>query len=219
MKASEFIFEGKSMPIIVCDVQPEYAYYGNNSHTCEQIVNYVVSATGPVLMFVNAEESGVSGDTIENIKKYWEQTAGGRGDEEYGYDEDDNYENNAESVINWNRFNVVDKGYGYLRSWMDHGISPAAIIRVIRAMYQHKISDSRQFEDLEIDLPAIVGQEWDQWMWSDPIMVEWVSVAQLKKFSGAYIVGGGRDECLREVELIMNAFNIKYKRVDGLVYG
>jgi hypothetical protein len=32
-------------------------------------------------------------------------------------------------------------------------------------------------------------------------------------------MGGGRDECLREVELLMNAFNIKYKRIDSLVYG
>jgi len=32
-------------------------------------------------------------------------------------------------------------------------------------------------------------------------------------------VGGGRMECLREVELLMNAFNIKYKRIDHLVYG
>ena len=218
MLSYEFLTEGLSHPIIVCDVQPEYAYYGNNSHTCEQIVNYVVSATGPVLMFVNAEDSGVSGDTIENIKKYWEQTAGGRGDEEYGYDEDDHYENNAESVINWNRFTIVDKGYGYLRSWMDHGISPAAIIRVIRAMYQHKISDSRQFEEIGVDLPAIVGQEWDQWMWDDNLSINWISAAQLKRFNGAYIVGGGREECLREVELIMNAFNIRYKRIDSLVY-
>lgn len=49
--------------------------------------------------------------------------------------------------------------------------------------------------------------------------VGWTSVAQLKRFNGAYLVGGGRNECLREVELLMNAFNIKYKRIDSLVYG
>ena len=45
------------------------------------------------------------------------------------------------------------------------------------------------------------------------------SVGQLRKFNKAYIMGGGRNECLREVELLMNAFNIKYKRIDSLVYG
>ena len=53
----------------------------------------------------------------------------------------------------------------------------------------------------------------------DPMIVGWTSVAQLKRFNGAYIVGGGRNECLREIELLMNAFNIKYKRIDSLVYG
>jgi hypothetical protein len=52
----------------------------------------------------------------------------------------------------------------------------------------------------------------------DPISVNWTSVAQLKQFNGAYLMGGARDQCLREVELLMNAFNIKYKRIDSLVY-
>ena len=56
-------------------------------------------------------------------------------------------------------------------------------------------------------------------MGDDPLIVNWVSVGQLRKFNGAYIMGGGRNECLREVELLMNAFNIKYKRIDSLVYG
>jgi hypothetical protein len=56
-------------------------------------------------------------------------------------------------------------------------------------------------------------------MGDDPLIVNWISVGQLRKFNGAYIMGGGRDECLREVELLMNAFNIKYKRIDSLVYG
>jgi hypothetical protein len=220
MKSTEFITEGLAHPIIVVDVQPEYAYYGNNEGICRDIIHFVTKQTGPVLMFINAEETGVSADTKEFIKEYWENVDTPDWDDlEDNYDEDGNYENSTEPNVNWNRFTIVDKGFGYLRSWMDHGISPAAIIRVIRAMYQAKITDSRQFEDLEIDLPALVGQEWDVWMWDDPISVEWLSVAQLKKFSGAYLVGGGREECLREVEIMMNAFNIPYKRVDSLVYG
>ena len=214
MRATEFLIitEGRAMPTIVVDVQPEYAYYTDqNENTCKDIIHFVNSQTGPVLMFVNAEESGVSGDTLAFIKQYWENV-----DEE---DWDDNDPSVVTNPVNWNRFSVVDKGYGHFRAWMDHGISPAAIIRIIRAMYQHKINDSREFEDLDIDPAEIVGSEWDAWMWNDPIIVNWTSVAQLKQFSGAYLVGGGRNECLREVEILMNAFNIKYKRIDSLVYG
>lgn len=211
MRAQEFLVEGRNHPVICVDVQPEYCGIndGDESPVCIDIVNFVaLRQTGPVLMFVNAEDQGQTGDTLTSVQQYWEDTL---------RQLTNDYE--TEQLINWSRFQVVDKGYGYLRSWMDQGISPAAIIRVIRAMYQHRISDSREFEDIDpMMLPQLVGSEWDQWMYHDPIIVNWISVAQLKRFSGAYIVGGGRNECLREVELLMNAFNIKYKRIDSLVY-
>ena len=64
-----------------------------------------------------------------------------------------------------------------------------------------------------------VGKDFSACMISDPLIVGWTSIAQLKKYNGAYIMGGGRNECLREVELLMNAFNIKYKRINQLIYG
>ena len=90
---------------------------------------------------------------------------------------------------------------------------------------QNKVNDTRQLfggEDSDSyaeNMRKLVGEEFKDWMLDDPIIVEWTSVAQLKKFSGSYIMGGGRNECLREVELLMNAFNVKYKRIDSLVYG
>lgn len=97
---------------------------------------------------------------------------------------------------------------------MDQGVNDAAIIRMIRYLYQHKLNDARELDD----------EEYIQIMGSDklrdePFSINWTSVTQLKRFSGAYLVGGGRNECLREIELLMNAFNIRYKRIDLLVYG
>ncbi len=221
MRANEFLTEGLNHPIIVVDVQPEYSGMndGDENPIFTEIINFVNKSTGPVLMFVNAEDQGMSGDTIDSIIQYWDDTVC---PERYSYDEelDDYIENENCPTINWNRFEIVDKGYGYFRSWMDSGVDVATIIRVIRAMYQYKISDSRDFdEDFSPEiLPKLVGREWQEWMRDDSLSVNWTSVAQLKRFNGAYIVGGGRDECLREVEILMNAFNIKYKRIDSLVY-
>jgi hypothetical protein len=208
MKAQEFLTEGRGHPIIVVDVQPEYAKFAPK--VCKKIVEFVTKHTGPVLMFVNAENMGQTEDTVDEIAYWWEETAGPAFNEK-----EDEYVSN----IDWSRFQIVDKGYGYLRSWMDQGVSPAAIIRVVRAMYANRISDSRDFEDIDPELlPKLVGSEWDAWMYHEPIITNWTSIAQLKRFSGAYIVGGGRNECLREIELLMNAFNIRYKRIDSLVY-
>ena len=216
MRINEILSEGRAHPIIVVDVQPEYSGMmdGDENSVFTEIINFVNQQTGPVLMFVNAEDQGLTGDTINDIQTYWEETV--------GFD-DDEYDNNPNYTgpINWNRFEIVDKGYGYLRSWMDYGIEPATIIATIRELYAQKKSDSR-----ELQFPAsnrrtpqqslIMGVM--QEMNDEPLTVNWTSVAQLKRFSGAYMVGGARDQCLREVELLMNAFNIRYKRIDSLVY-
>ena len=203
MRIQEIITEGRAHPVIVVDVQPEYSGMndGDENSVFTDIINFVNQQTGPVLMFVNAEDQGLSGDTIQSIKEYWDDS---------GF-----------APENWHRVQIADKGYGYLRSWMDHGIEPAVIIATIRELYQQRESDSRalQFPPFNKRTPQqslIMGAM--QEMEDDPISVSWTSIAQLKRFTGAYIVGGARDQCLREVELLMNAFNIRYKRIDSLVY-
>ena len=224
MKANEFITEGLNHPIICVDVQPEYSGMndGDENSVFPEIIDFVNKQTGPVLMFVNAEDQGLSGDTVQSIKQYWDDTICPE-DERYTYnDETEEHDENPDCPkINWQRFTIVDKGYGYFRAWMDHGIEPATIIATIRELYQQKKSDSRelQFPAFNKRTPQqslIMGAM--QEMEDDPISVNWTSVSQLKRFNGAYIVGGARDQCLREVELLMSAFNVKYKRIDRLVY-
>lgn len=213
--------EGRAHPVIVVDVQPEYCGIndGDESPVCVDIIDFVaVKQTGPVLMFVNAEDMGQTGDTVASVVQYWNDTANEiLGVDPDTYDNDPNYR----GPINWNRFQIVDKGYGYLRSWMDHGIEPNIIIATIRELYRQRLSDSRDLEfppfNQRTTTQSLIQGALDE-MAGDPLTVNWTSVAQLKRFSGAYIVGGGRNECLREVELLMNAFNIRYKRIDSLVY-
>lgn len=219
MRASEILHEGRSQPVIVVDVQPEYSGQndGAENPVFPEIINFVaLKQTGPVLMFVNAEDQGFSGDTLQDIQKYWNDTVTEEA-EEYWDDEGEYHYTEPKSPINWNRFTVVDKGYGYFRGFMDNNVSAAAIIRLIRHLYQHKLNDSRELEP-EV-LQQLMAEEFQPWMLEEPFSINWTSVAQLKRFSGAYIVGGGRNECLREVELLMNAFNIRYRRIDHLVYG
>lgn len=223
MRIHELIVEGTAHPVIVVDVQPEYSRMndGDKSPIFPQIINFVNKQTGLVLMFVNAEDQGLSGDTVADIKQYWNDTICPEEDRIAYDDKTDNYtENPGCPTINWSRFTIVDKGYGYFRAWMDRGIEESTIIATIRELYQQKKSDSREltfpsFSHRTPQQSLIMGacQEMD-----DPLSVSWTSVGQLKRFNSAYLVGGGRNECLREIELLMNAFNIRYKRIDRLVY-
>jgi hypothetical protein len=68
-------------------------------------------------------------------------------------------------------------------------------------------------------MEQFLGGDWDEAMEDDNISVGWVAVDQLKRYNNCYLVGGGRNECLKEVALLMNAFNIKYKMIEDFVYG
>ncbi len=217
MKIRDIITEGLSYPVICVDVQPAY-----DNPVNQKIINFVTKQTGPVLFFVNAQDTGTTDDHLSDIEQYWEERAPGYQPEEEGEDENgDYYYKEAQGAINWSRFQVVDKGYGYFRAWMDHGIEESTIIATIRELYRQKVNDTRELEfppfNRRTATQSLIQGAIEE-MDGDPLIVEWTSIAQLKKFSGAYLVGGGRNECLREVELLMNAFNIRYKRIDSLVY-
>lgn len=195
--------EGLSRSIIVVDVQPAYA--GKNdiylNPIFSEIINFCAKSSGKILMFVNAEEDQFTDDTIEDVKIFWED----RG------------------FVDWNRVEIIDKGYGFLRGWMDNQVSDRSIIKALREMYRLRISDSREIVD---SFDEVESQE--KWIEilndanipsHDPLYVFPKSIGKLKEYENSLLVGGGRNECLREVELIMNAFNIKYKRVDSLIYG
>lgn len=187
------------------DVQPAYCtmFDDNEDPKFSKIIKFVNNQVGPILMYVNAEDQGLSDDTIDSIKEFWEDR---------GFDPN-----------KWTNIKIVDKGYGYFRSWMDYGISDSNIIKTIRLMYQSKVSDSRELfggENSDIykqGFRKLLGNNFDEYIITDQLFINWTNVAQLKQFSGAYIMGGGRNECLREVELLMNAFNIKYKRINDLI--
>ncbi len=198
----------RGRPIICVDVQPEYSGMndGDEDSTFEAAIRFVNDSRAPCLMFVNAEDQGLTGDTIEAIKMYWEDS---------GFEPE-----------NWGRIEVYDKGYGYLRSWMSIGIEDKYIIAVIREMYKQKVYDSRMLFDSDEDkileylqpVAESINTE-AQYLVDDPLSVGWAAIDQLKRYNNSYLIGGGRQECLREVSLLMNAFNIKYKLIDNLIYG
>ncbi len=205
--------EGKNTSSIVVDIQPAYEEntYGE-SHWTEftKAAQFLNKQKGPILMFVNAEADSLTDDTVTDIKWWWSRTL---------------------KFNNWDNVTINDKGFGYLRGWMDMGVADSTIIKAIRLMYQERVSDSRELfggsafddeegtpDDYASNMKAALG-EWIPNMQYDSIAVEWTSVAQLKQFNGSYIFGGGRDECLKEVTLLMNAFNIKYKVIEDFCYG
>lgn len=205
MRYRELIQEkyDRNRNVIVVDIQP--AYNSNDSNYVSEAMWFLNNMSGNILMLVNADNDGFTEDDEHTIKSFWV---------EHGFDEE-----------RFDDTEYVDKGYGFLRSWMDNGVDEGVIIKTIREMYKHKVNDSRQLfggEDsdnyAELFEEFVGADHFQDFMLYDPLIVEWLSIKLLKEFTGSYIIGGGREECLREVQLLMNAFNIRYKEINHLIY-
>lgn len=204
MKITE-LMERTQRGLIVVDVQPAYQNVFDFQY---ELAEFMHQHTGPILMFVNADDQGLTEDTKQEIHWWWYEVF-----ENVGLDFDE--------VLP--RIEYYDKGYGYMRSWMDSGIADRNIIRTIRKLYLEGVNDTRQLFEYEDDpaeeLEKFVNDPgWDYYLADDPLTTEWLSIAQLKRFNRSYICGGGRNECLKEVQLMMNAFNIKYTEIEKFIY-
>jgi hypothetical protein len=109
-----------------------------------------------------------------------------------------------------------DKGYAYFRFCMDEGIDDRLTVDLIRFMVEKNVTDSR---DLNKEM-------WDEFMASNPRadkqsirdLIEvaddmvWVPevMEELKQYNNPVVMGGGINECLKEVELALMALNKPY---------
>jgi hypothetical protein len=180
---------------IVIDVQPEYEKYIPWMENLMQFLN----KQRRILILINAEYTGLTNDSTSDVKKFWKQ--------------------NGFSSKKWIDTQIFDKGYGYLRSWMDYSLPSSIIIKVIREMYRQRVSDSRDLftsETYEEKMKKQFGIPKE--LVDESISVNWISILSLRRFNNSLIMGGARNECLREVQLLMNAFNIRYREVAQFIY-
>lgn len=191
MKPQE-LFESAKTNLLVVDVQPAYA------HHCQYIIPKVCDlinhSRGKVIILFNGSESSTTEDTLFDVQDYF-------------------LENGLDEEL-LHRIDFVEKEYGFFRCWMDYQVTDRVIIKVIRAMQLRQIHDA-----LDLDLTEILTPEEFAELPEDTIYFPgFMDINLLRQLSPFYMIGGGRNECLREIELICNAFNIRYKRINSLIY-
>lgn len=189
--------------ILVVDVQPAYDRWCNK--VAPSICNLLNKHQGKKYVLYNAQDVGVE-DTEGQVAEYL-------------------YEQGLDYGVMMDGIEYFEKYYGFFRSWMDSDVPEAAIIRVIRAMVQQRKRSSDELDlhqlfterEYQLAFPKGPSRSFDPD--DDPIhMPDFIGIAKLRQMQPFLMCGGGRNECLREIELICNAFNIRYKRMDALVY-
>ena len=101
----------------------------------------------------------------------------------------------------------VDKGYAFLREAMDSNVSYTNIVKALRLMSESNLDDSRFLpENIQKKLLNNKSIFWNE---SFDIMQEYKSLV---------FIGGGKDECLKELQLGAKALWIKYRFNKKFVY-
>ena len=191
--------EARRNRVILVDFQPAYATFnpGDYDPALMNALSYINKKQPEVLAFFNGEDVGIE-DTKEEVMWHFMEN---------GLDEDLTH-----------LFTFKEKSYAWLRQWMDEGVDDAMTIRVIRYLVMNDLNDSRDIDD-EAWL-ALVGEDFEYYDDREMnIYLPDISIADLKTLSGSLLGGGGQHECLKEMQLLMNAFNIKYKLVQDWIYG
>ena len=220
----QYIAEADTRALIVVDIQP--AYYpvshkvlrggGYLSLTyvraARNIIDFINTRADRVLAYFNGSDSGLE-DTIKDVQDHYL---------EMGLDP-----NKLDTI------NFQEKSYAFLRPWIDDEVPLRIIIAAVRYMVQNRMYSALDIpEDVLREIirsstkyPATTTRwkhheydEVERILELDPIVIPDIDLSLLKQFSNAYISGGGQHECLKEITIMMNAFNIKYTLVEDFIY-
>ncbi len=195
-------------PLIIVDVQPQYMDTGLSPYI-DNIINYIEQAAKdnrPIMAFYNNQE--FSGDFPDESRFFFI---------EQGLSEE-----------SWGKIMFVEKNYGFLRNWMDEGFKDEVIIEAVKIMKKDKINDSRDFADehweqlkkvngTELFSPDNKGHFTECYMVNMPDF----NTNIIKGFKGMEVemLGGGRYECLEEMKLFCDGYDIKTEINEALSYG
>lgn len=195
-KQSRFISESeyRGKTIINVDIQPEYEnYLGFNKYEWAKFINENAESNKIVFLY-NGK------DTMDMVSE--QSYMGWLFD--VGIEEDVIY--NA---------TFYDKGYAFFRYCMDNSIDEDNIVDLVKFMIRHNINDSREIDNdmwntymdetnhNQEDVRDLMENSED--MISIPELMDF-----LVNYSNIVLLGGGINECLKEVEIALLSLDKNY---------
>lgn len=178
--------------LIVVDIQPTYGPY-IKTFDLEDFTEYLNDTEFKSILYLyNGPDMGFED---WNEIGYWLMESGL---EEEKFDEMTSFE----------------KGYAFFRSFMDLGMEERDLIKLLRYMFDSKIYDSRDISEEDWDALDI---NWDYDPDGDMVNIPDV-LFQLRQYNNPIVCGGGRDECLAEIELCFKVLDKPYELLERFVY-
>lgn len=187
------LFENfKGNDLIVVDIQPSYRLHFN--FEMEDFINYLYNYDNIYYLY-NGKELGYEGE--DEILDWLI---------DYSLD------------INKVDLNFFEKGYGFYRDLMEY-LDEDKIVKLGKFLKDRKYYDLRDINDsdvkelIENEFPENYINGHDFYFCLRDDIYEF-----LKNVNNPILVGGGKYECLKEIEILLKIFNINYKIDNKFVY-
>jgi hypothetical protein len=187
--------------LVVVDVQPEYqSAFGDMASDLADFINENYHQLSNLTFLYNgADTLGMIDES--SYKSWWY---------EQGLDED--------VLIS---ANFYDKGYAFFRYCMDEGIDEEQIVNLVKHMIENNINDSRELtKDFWDEFIQKYGNEDIRELieFSDDCISIPDLMDELSSYYNIVLCGGGINECLKEVEIALDALNKTYTTFDRFTY-
>lgn len=178
--------------LIIVDIQPAYKSF--LSFKLESFIDFLKSSNYKNYVYLyNGPEFGFESE--EDIKQWLIEHS--------EYDED--------FVEKLESFNFYEKNYVFFRNSMDRGDSRQETIKLINLMIKKNVNDSRELEDEDWESVGVED------LGEDTLTIPDV-LDELKKYNNIDICGGGKNECLAEVEICLDVLHKPYIQIKKYIY-
>lgn len=98
---------------------------------------------------------------------------------------------------------------------MDKYINEKEISRFVKFMLKNNINDSREIDSYTWD--KFKNNDLRYLLVHDPIYIPDL-IEFIKKYTNIILLGGGKNECLKEVEIVLTSINKKYNLLEKFIY-
>ncbi len=187
-----YMIESTNRELVVVDVQPAYKKYIH--FNIEKFLTDIKEKDYSKILYLhNGPDFGFESE--KDIKDWLFETV--------DYDDD-----MCEFI---ETFKFYEKNYGFYRDLMDSDYDFDDMVRLIKYMVEKKISDSRDLEDEDWEELKLENIEPNHLYIPEVVDI-------LKNHNNIDLCGGGKTECLKEVEICLDVLNKKYKLLNEWVY-
>lgn len=215
--------------LIVCDVQKEYEEHFTNEYICkvlEKVIEYQ-KENKPVFMFWNGPELAMS--TEEEYKNWLIDKFIENNLFEVDFNEENPWQYEFDYINElFNYITFIPKSYGSLRSAIDENYSEETIIYLLRYMLDGGDYDFNDVNFTELIFNIDIKSQSEiieliqyinnnrEYFGIDSAIYEELNELD---YSLTYnLIGGGREQCLKELYIQLVAFGYKVNIIEELTY-